>query len=555
MNVNWRDRYQLVGRIGSGASSVVYQARDRAASRDVAIKIIPSGNAINARVLREVEAAASLSHPTVVELYDWFSDGEHTYLVCELVRGESLDRLPRRLSDPFVVAAGAQLFEALAAAHAQGIVHRDIKPQNVMLDEDGYLKVMDFGIALLADSETLAQEGDVVGTVSYMSPEQAAGRRVGPPSDVYSAGMVLYELFARRHPLRGETPAETLANVSAGRLPSLGTLRPDLPGELVALVDDACAPVSADRPSAADLAVALRELLESGTLRARHWRRPQDLVRPLVRVGPLVERVVGASLAGAAALALLAALPAYPPGWTLPLAAVTAALWLVMPRAGLAWLLGTLAFPVFDVSADAGVVYLILAVLAFVLARSRPAVVVLPVLGLLLMPAYLTLLAPAAATIFGRARGPAAAAWAGAGVYAYLVLSGQPSAFTLFRSDPEAAAAIAAAANPVAVLGAVLSLLLTPAAVLQILTWAAIALILGLAFSIRSIEQRLWAWALCFAGAFLVYIIIPGVIWSLPLDLRAVAINVAAAAAVVLFPLGLWSGGPEELFDEHLQRN
>jgi tRNA A-37 threonylcarbamoyl transferase component Bud32 len=554
LNVNWRDRYQLIGRIGSGGTSVVYEARDRVANRNVAMKIMPNARGMNTRMLRDVEAAASLAHPNVVALYDWFGDGEHTYLVCELVEGESLDRLSRHLSDPFVVAAGAQLFEALAAAHAQGIIHRDIKPQNIMLDADGTLKVMDFGIALLSDGEAAARDGDLAGAVAYMSPEQAAGRRVGPPSDVYSAGMVLYELFARQHPLRGETPAQTLASVGAAQLPSLGDLRPDLPGELVALVDEACAARSADRPTAAELAAALRELLESGTLRARRLQRAQELVRPLTRVSTIVERGVGAVLSGAAAITLLHALPAYPAIWTLPIAAVTAVIWAVVPRAGLAWLLGVLAFPLFDVSAGIGAVYLVLAVLAFLLARSRPVMVVWPVLGLLLMPVYLTLAAPVAAVVFGRVRGPVTAGWAAAGVYVYLVLTGQPGPFTLFRTVPGARLALAGADDAAAVLGSVLALLLTPAGVLQIVTWAAIAGILGLALSLRSIEQRLWAWAFCFAGVFLVYTIVPGVIWGMPLDLWALVANVGAVAAVVLFPLSLWSGAwPEELTNEHLQ--
>ena len=177
---------------------------------------------MSGRVVREVEAAAALSHPNIVALYDWFGDGERSFLVWELVDGESLDKLAGELGDGDVAAIGVELLDALAFAHSQGIVHRDVKPQNVMLDADGHVKVMDFGIARLLDADTLTQDGDVIGTVAYMSPEQAAGRRVGPPSDVYSAGMVLYELLAGEHPLRGQTPAETLSNVAAGRLPSLG---------------------------------------------------------------------------------------------------------------------------------------------------------------------------------------------------------------------------------------------------------------------------------------------------------------------------------------------
>ncbi len=139
---------------------------------------------------------------------------------------------------------------------------------------------MDFGIARLMDADTLTQDGDVIGTVAYMSPEQAAGRRVGPPSDVYSAGMVLYELLAGEHPLRGQTPAETLSNVAAGRLPSLGGLRADLPEDLIELIDAACAPRPGERPTAAELSEALDDLLHSGRLRMQRLQRARGWCVP-----------------------------------------------------------------------------------------------------------------------------------------------------------------------------------------------------------------------------------------------------------------------------------
>src|SRR5665811_2384121 len=263
---DWRDRYQLVGKIGSGGFADVYEARDLALDEAVALKIVAEGRSMSGRVVREVEAAAALSHPNIVALYDWFGDGERSILVWELVDGDSLDKLAGGLGDGDIAAVGVELLDALACAHGQGIVHRDVKPQNVMLDADGHVKVMDFGIARLMDADTLTRDGDVIGTVAYMSPEQAAGRRVGPPSDVYSAGMVLYELLAGENPLRGHTAAETLSNVAAGRLPSLAALRPDLPQGLVGLIDDACAPRPAERPTAQELSEALGDLLKSGRL-------------------------------------------------------------------------------------------------------------------------------------------------------------------------------------------------------------------------------------------------------------------------------------------------
>ena len=454
---DWRDRYQLVGKIGTGGFAVVYEAYDLTLEESVALKIVPDGRALSARIVREVEAAAALDHPNIVALHDWFADGEGSILVWELVRGDSLDKLGHELDDGDVVAVGVELLDALAYAHSQGIVHRDVKPQNVMLGDDGHIKVMDFGIAHLMDSDTLTGDGDVIGTIAYMSPEQAAGRRVQPPSDVYSAGMVLYELLAGAHPLRGDTPAETLSNVAAARLPSLATLRPDLPDELVTLVDAACAPRPSERPTPSYLSEAFDDLLRSGSLTSQRWQRAQRLVRPLGRAGEVAERAGGAALAAVTSAVVLGALPAYPQSWTLPLVALSAAVWAVVPEAGLAFLLGSLAFPLFNVSLSLGGAYLAFAVALFLVARGRPIVALWPAFALLLTPAYLTLLAPAAAALLGRVRGPVTAAWAGVGTILFLLLTRAPRGpFTLEQPRWHVADGVAAAGDPFTAAGRVL---------------------------------------------------------------------------------------------------
>ena len=552
---DWRDRYQDLQRIGSGGFADVYAARDTVLDRRVALKIVAEGRGMSGRVAREAEAAAALSHPNIVALYDWFGDGVRTVLVWELVDGDSLDRLGGRLGDADVVAVGVELLDALAFAHSQGIIHRDVKPQNVMLAADGHVKVMDFGIARLLDADTLTHDGDVIGTVAYMSPEQASGRRVGPPSDVYSAGMVLFELLAGEHPLRGQTPAETLSNVAAGRLPSLRTLRPDLPPQLVDLIDATCAPRPGERPTAAELCVELDELLRSGRLQARRLRGLQGLVRPLRRAGPAVERAGGAALAAVTSGVVLGALPAYPQSWTLPLVAVGAAVWAVVPQAGLAWLLGVLAFPVMNVSLSLGAAYLAFAVALFLLARSRPVVALWPTLALVLSPLYLTLLAPAGAAALGRVRGPLAAAWAGAGTLVYLLLLRAPRGpFTLFQPRWKVAAEAAAAGDPLTALARVAGVALAPACLLQMLVWAGLAAALGLALAQRRLEARLWVWALAFAGVFCAYRIVPLAVWGYPAPLSPLLLNVVLAAAVILLLLVLTPGdAPEERDDGDLQ--
>lgn len=552
---DWRDRYELVGRIGSGGFAEVYEAFDVTLDEPVALKIVADGRSMNARIVREVEAAAALSHPNIVELYDWFADGESTVLVWELVRGESLDKLDEVLGDGDVVAVGVELLEALAYAHSQGIVHRDVKPQNVMLSDEGHVKVMDFGIAHVMDSDTLTGDGDVIGTVAYMSPEQASGRRVQPPSDVYSAGMVLYELLAGAHPLRGDTPAETLSNVAAARLPSLAALRPELPDDLAALIDAACAGRPADRPTAADLSEALDELLRSGRLQARRLQKAQRLVRPLGKAGEIVERAGGAALSALSAGVVLGALPAYPQSWTMPLIAFSAAVWAVAPQAGLAWLLGMLAFPVFNVSLSLGAAYLVFAVALFLLTRARPVTALWPVLALVLTPLYLTLLAPAAAALLGRVRGPLTAAWAGAGTVVYLLLTRAPRGpFTLEQPRWHLSEGLAAAGDPFTAAGRLLVHLLATPTLLQAGLWAALAAALGYALTRRRLEVRLWIWSVVFAVAFAVYRIVPVVVWGFPASLWPLVWSVALPAAVILLPLVLTTGeAPEEGDDGDLQ--
>lgn len=554
---DWRDRYQLVGKIGSGGFADVYEALDVTLDQAVALKIVAEGRSMSGRVVREVEAAAALAHPNIVALYDWFGDGERSILVWELVDGESLDKLAGELGDGDVAAIGVELLDALAFAHSQGIIHRDVKPQNVMLDSAGHVKVMDFGIARLIDADTLTGDGDVIGTVAYMSPEQAAGRRVGPPSDVYSAGMVLYELLAGEHPLRGHTPAETLSNVAAGRLPSLGVLRPDLPQDLVGLIDDACAPRPGERPTAAEFSETLGELLHSGRLRMQRLLRAQRLVRPLKRAGVVAERVAGAGLAAVTSGVVLGALPAYPQSWTLPLVAVCTAVWAVVPQGGLAFLLGALAFPVFNVSLSLGAAYLAFAVVLFLLTRARPIVALWPTLALVLTPLYLTLLAPAGAALLGRVRGPLAAAWAGAGTLVYLVLLHAPrGSFTFFQPRWRLADEAAAAGDPFTVATRILGVALAPACVLQMFLWAGLAVALGFALSRRRLELRLWVWALAFAATFAVYRVVPIAVWGYPAELAPLLWNVALAAGVILLPLVLTTGdGPEERHDGHLQES
>ncbi|MBA3866651.1 MAG: serine/threonine protein kinase, partial [Solirubrobacterales bacterium] len=227
------NRFLIERRIGSGGFGVVYEAWDGRLERPVAVKAIEQQGEAGRRVLREAQAAARLNHPGIVTLYELGEEDGNALLVSELVEGSTLARLAHagELSDREIGEVGADLCEALDHAHSRGVVHRDIKPQNVQVTEtDGepHAKLMDFGIAHLADGAALTAPGDIVGTLAYMSPEQAEGRPAGPEADVYSLALVLYECWSGENPHRRASPAATARAIGARTRP-LRRLRPDLP--------------------------------------------------------------------------------------------------------------------------------------------------------------------------------------------------------------------------------------------------------------------------------------------------------------------------------------
>ncbi len=216
-------------------------------------------------MLREAQAAARLNHPGIVTLYEMGEEDGNALLVTELVDGTTLAELSRdgSLSDREVGEIGADLCEALDHAHSRSVVHRDIKPQNVLVTEEGEptAKLMDFGVARLTDAAALTAPGDVVGTLAYMSPEQAEGRAAGPEADVYSLALMLYECWSGENPNRRATPAAT-ARAIGGRPRPLRRLRPDLPRELSATLD-ACLQTRPDRrPTLEELGEAIEDSLD-----------------------------------------------------------------------------------------------------------------------------------------------------------------------------------------------------------------------------------------------------------------------------------------------------
>lgn len=208
-------RYRIERRIGAGGMANVYLAEDETLGRRVAIKILHQRYAEDSqfveRFLREASAAARLNHPNIVQVYDRGQAGGSYYIAMEYVDGMTLKDLVRRrgaLTEQEVLAYGRQALHALRAAHRNGLVHRDVKPQNMMVDTDGRLKIADFGIArAAADADQgLTEAGSIVGTAQYLSPEQAQGHEVAAPSDLYSLGVVMYEMGTGRVPFDGDSP-------------------------------------------------------------------------------------------------------------------------------------------------------------------------------------------------------------------------------------------------------------------------------------------------------------------------------------------------------------
>ena len=272
--------YHIQAALGHGGMGEVYRAFDPRLDRVVAIKVMAPETAMHApmveRFLREARAASALNHPNIVTIHEiGQTEAGQYYIVQELVEGQTLRKLlDGRLPPGRVSHVGGQLAKALATAHAAGIVHRDIKPENVMVRPDGYIKVLDFGLArvLGPDADTMDREtvahrattgtGSVLGTTAYMSPEQVRGKSVNASSDIFSFGIVLYEMLAGRQPFVGESAFLTLAAIVNEHPIPLMRLDPDLPVALNSIVMAMLAKDPANRPSALDVSAALDEILD-----------------------------------------------------------------------------------------------------------------------------------------------------------------------------------------------------------------------------------------------------------------------------------------------------
>jgi serine/threonine protein kinase/Flp pilus assembly protein TadD len=310
--------YEVLAAIGAGGMGEVFRARDTRLDRVVAIKVLRSEVAADPDRLRrfelEARAASALNHPNILTIYEVGRDGPTAYIAMEWIEGVTLrtlldrGRLPlRRLLDII-----HQTSEGLAKAHAAGIVHRDLKPENVMVSDDGFVKILDFGLAKLAEGTQTSQTvtrtvgtdtGVVMGTVGYMSPEQASGLPLDHRSDQFALGLIAYEMATGKRPFARPTAAQTMAATIEVEPDPISTLNPDLPEHLATVVHRCLEKTAVDRyESTRDLARDLKQIAESQATRVPSGStgaRPVRGSRRLLAVGAIVVAIVAALAAAA----------------------------------------------------------------------------------------------------------------------------------------------------------------------------------------------------------------------------------------------------------------
>ncbi len=377
------DRYRIIERIGRGGYGEVLKAEDTLMTRTVAIKRIDRAATTSSRTLNEARAAGQLNHPNVVTVYDLEQDDEFFYLIMEYIDGVTLAKIlqaksPLSIEESLDIAV--QIADALEAAHAMEIVHRDIKPDNIMITKNGEIKVTDFGIARLATS-TITADGDILGTLAYMSPEQAKGGRIDARTDIFSLGVVIYQMLSGASPFASATPAGIVFKITNLEPQSLTEVNDQVSLDLNSLI---MRTLEKKRTNRLDDVTILRHYLES----MRTAKVPErKVIKPLYKLaktespeevkeyrGPLqpflgvlsdikervaafvkrhrktVERFVNAGLAAALLGVFMNGSGVYTRNLTIGILAAYIIAAVIFPRVGLAAGFAVLAFPVADYS-------------------------------------------------------------------------------------------------------------------------------------------------------------------------------------------------------------
>jgi serine/threonine-protein kinase len=453
-------RYRPLRPLGSGGSGSVWLALDTESGSEVALKIVAREGKAGSRAEREASAAARLRHPHCQRALGFASDDENVYIAYEYAAGQTLRSALRagELDDRSAVEAARQIADALAHAHGEGIVHRDVKPANVLLAESDAVdaRLLDFGLAQLAEAETLTAVGDVPGTLAYISPERLANEPAGPAADVWALGVILWEALAGWHPFWAGSLLDTARKISAGAEP-LRTQRPDLPKLLLAAVDRALSLDPARRPSAAQLQSALAAAFEERSRQRAPAKKPPRPQLRLRRRMP-VSAMLAPAAAGLVAGWTVEAFPFYPGPAFLVATALATALTVFRPRVGLAFTLALPLLPLGNLSIAAAALAACCAIALLAAFWHEPRSGLLFAAGPLLGPIGLLGLVP---LLFWRVRNPARRALQAAlAVLAAGLIAGMehaPLPFTGAR--PELGLGIAGSAEPGAVFTALVNAL------------------------------------------------------------------------------------------------
>jgi serine/threonine-protein kinase len=299
-------RYRLLEPLGRGPMSSVWLAHDDELQRQVAVKML-GPTADPARFEREARAAAALSHPHIAALYDYGEERGRPYMVLEYLGNGSLEdrlRASAPLPDAETLRISLEIAAGLAHAHERGLVHRDLKPANVLFDSEQRAKIADFGIARMGDSGTLTEAGTVLGTASYISPEQAAGKTAGPASDVYSFGVILFRMLTGRLPFVSTNAMELVRRHRDEQPPRVQDVRPDANPRLAAIVAACLAKDPAERPANGDALLAELRGTDATTV-TQVLRPPPRRRRGNQWLIPLIA-LVAVLLGGGIALAIVA---------------------------------------------------------------------------------------------------------------------------------------------------------------------------------------------------------------------------------------------------------
>jgi hypothetical protein len=516
-------RYRPLRPLGSGGSGSVWLARDEQTGLDVALKIVAREGKAAARAEREAAAASRLRHPSCLRAYAFAHDSRNVYIAYEYVPGQTFREALRagQLDDRAAIEACAQICEGLAHAHSAGILHRDVKPSNVLLAEDDRMsvRILDFGLARMAEAETLTAQGDVPGTLAYIAPERLAGEEATGAADVWAVGVMLWEALSGRHPFWQTSMLDTARAIETGA-PSLSSLRPDLPKALLQLVDRALSLDPVRRPSAADLARALRGA--AAPQRAKKTRSGGFAIP--AEATALTAALLAAGFAAWAAFAL----PFYPYGWAPGLAIGAGVVTALRPRLGLAVALAVPVLPLGNISLGLAVVYVAVAAGWLALSWREPRTALLFAVGPLLAPIAALGLVPLAT--FGIRAAARRAAQAGLAVLVAGVVAGVRGVSLPFTGHPPPrGVGVAGASDPFDVAGSLVrAAAAQPGLLAEALAFALVAAALPYARA-----RGLWGAAVIGAGMLTLTLLLVPPAGAVPL----VAAAWVTAAAVAWRPL------------------